>query len=96
MLNIDLAPTWFGAAGTPCSGSPKDNEIVHMLRHKGRISEGKEWIPSVCCQSQEPSVNGGLCSGGCCSLIREPNLGSLIEKQKPPEHNPPFTLGSCD
>jgi hypothetical protein len=24
---------------------------MHTLRHKCRISEGREWIPSVCCQS---------------------------------------------
>jgi hypothetical protein len=33
--NINLAPTCFGAAGAPSSGSPKDpDEIVRMLRQK--------------------------------------------------------------
>jgi hypothetical protein len=48
---INLAPTSCGAAGKPSSGSPKDpDEIVRMLRYKCRISEGREWIPSVCCK----------------------------------------------
>jgi hypothetical protein len=47
----------FGAAGEPSSGSPKDSdEIVRMLRHKCRISEGWEWVTSVCCHLKEPSV----------------------------------------
>jgi hypothetical protein len=58
--NINLAPTCFGAAGAPSSGSPKDSdEIVRMLRHKCRISEGMEWI-TVCVLSAE---------GKCISLV---------------------------
>jgi hypothetical protein len=28
---------------------------MRMLHHKCRISEGREWIPSVCCQPKKPS-----------------------------------------
>jgi hypothetical protein len=48
IYNINLAPTCFGAAGASSSGSPNyPSEIVRMLRHKCRISEGREWI-TVC------------------------------------------------
>jgi hypothetical protein len=51
IYNINHAPTCFGAAEAQSSGSPKNpDEIVRMLRHKCRISEGREWILSVCCQ----------------------------------------------
>jgi hypothetical protein len=40
IYNINLAPTCFGAAGAPTSGSPKyPDEIVRMLRHKCQISD---------------------------------------------------------
>jgi hypothetical protein len=45
IFRISVYPTCFGAAGAPSSGSPKyPDEIVRMLRHKCRISEGREWI----------------------------------------------------
>jgi hypothetical protein len=51
--NINLAPTCFGAAGAPSSGSPKyPDEIVRMLRHKCRISEDREWT-TLCVLSAE-------------------------------------------
>jgi hypothetical protein len=41
--NIKLAPTCFGVAGAPSSVSPMDpDQIVHMLRHKCRINEGRD------------------------------------------------------
>jgi hypothetical protein len=57
--NISVAPTCFGAAGASSLGSPNDpDQIVRMLRHKCRIREGREWIPSVCCQSHSvPSTD---------------------------------------
>jgi hypothetical protein len=37
----------------PSSGSPKDlDELVRMLRHKYRISEGREWV-TACVLSAE-------------------------------------------
>jgi hypothetical protein len=40
---MNLARTCFGAAGAPSSGSPKyPHEIVRVLRHKCRISEGRD------------------------------------------------------
>jgi hypothetical protein len=39
--------------GRHLQGAPKDtDEIVHMLRHKCRISEGRGWI-TVCVLSAE-------------------------------------------
>jgi hypothetical protein len=55
IYNISLATTCFGAAGAPSSGSPKyPDEIVHTLCHNCQISEGRNWISSVCCQLKEP------------------------------------------
>jgi hypothetical protein len=54
--NINVAPTCFGAAVAPSSGSPKDpDETMRMLRHMCRISEGREWI-TVCVLSAEETL----------------------------------------
>jgi hypothetical protein len=47
--NINLAPTCFGAAGVPSSGSTKDpDEIVRILHHKCQISEeNSHSVPSA-------------------------------------------------